>query len=227
MHPAAVRRGFFPQAPALGEHTRLGRGQFIFRLVLVLAAGAVLGAQLSGVVNLKSHAVPAPPLDAVTVAFNLVRGARPTDADLIALHSQYRVAAVVNITGPNVEERVVTKDLGLDYLELSLGGVPAASADQLGQVVTFIDGHLSKGDVVYLHDDTGHRECVALTAMLLLLRGQPLAEVLEAMPTDEYVTLTGARLTALRQLAAAKSAHSADSPVPADNPYAGAAALTW
>jgi hypothetical protein len=210
---------------ALGSAGALGRRQLVFRMILVALAAGVLGGQLSGLIDLKGNALPAPPLDATTVAYHLVRGARPADKDLIALRSEYRVTAVVNLTGPSVEERVVARDLGVDYLELSLAADAAPSAAQLTSVADFVRTHLSKGDVVYLHDDTGHDACVAMSAMLLLLRGDPLDQILAALPAGDRQALSAQQLAALRALAAVKSTRG--EAVPANNPFLSAATLSW
>jgi hypothetical protein len=227
MHPPNGRSGFFPVTSALGSQAKLGRRQFGFRLVLVALAAGVLGGQLSGLIDLKGNALPAPPLDATTVAFHLVRGARPADKDLIALRTEYGVKAVVNLSGPNVEERVVTRELALDYVELSLAADAAASASQLTTVVDFVRTHLSKGEVVYLHDDTGHDASVAMAAMLLLLRGEKLDQVLGTFSAQDRHALSGDQLVALRALGEAKAAQGNGSAVPASNPYSLVASLRW
>jgi hypothetical protein len=227
MQPPDGRPGLLPVTSALGSQSRLRRRQVGFRLVLVALVAGVLGGQLSGLVDLKGNAVPAPPLDATTVAFHLVRGAHPADKDLIALRTEYGVKAVVNLTGPNVEERVVTRELALDYVELSLAPDAAASASQLTTVVDFIRTHLSKGEVVYLHDDTGHDASVAMSAMLLLLRGERLDRVLATFSEQDRQALSGEQLAALRALAEAKAAQSDGSAGPAGNPYGPVASLSW
>src|SRR5439155_4503410 len=125
----------------------------------------------------------------------------------IALRSDYGVRAVVNLTGPNVEERVVARDLALDYVELSLAADAAASAAQLTTVVDFVRTHLSRGEVVYLHDDTGHDACVAMSAMLLLVRGEPLDPVLAALSQQDRQALSGQQVAALHDLADVKAVH--------------------
>jgi hypothetical protein len=216
-----------PTEPALGGFAKLGRRQTIVRIVLVLVALAVLGGQVTGLFPLVRKGTPVAPLGATTVASDLMRGGQPADADLIALRDQYRIRAVVNLAGTDVAERAVAQDLDMGYLELEIPPDAAPTAAQLGRIVAFLRTYVERRQVVYLHDLSGREWSVVTSAMLLLLRGDGLDQVLAAFPAADRSAITAAQLTALRDVAAAKAAHGAGSAVPSGNRYAAAGRLTW
>ena len=96
----------------------------------------------------------------------------PSDGDLQQLADSAQIGGVVNLGAPSVAEQVAAAALHLAYLRLPvpLGGAPTWR--QLRVLVLFMRIHTTKGDSVYLHDDTGDGRAATAAAMLLMLRGQ-------------------------------------------------------
>ena len=97
----------------------------------------------------------------------LVVGAAPSDVDLEELADTGQIVGVVNVGAPSVAERVTAAAL---HLSVPRGGAPTWR--QLRVLVLFMRIHTTKGDSVYLHDDTGDGRAATAAAMLLMLRGQ-------------------------------------------------------
>jgi len=106
------------------------------------------------------------------VVTGLVVGAAPSDLDLEELADTGQIGGVVNLGSPSVAERVTAAALHLAYLHLSVPRGDAPTWRQLRVLVLFMRIHTTKGDSVYLHDDTGDGRAATAAAMLLMLRGQ-------------------------------------------------------
>jgi hypothetical protein len=151
----------------------------------------------------------------------LVVGASPSDGDLLQLADSGQIGGVVNLGAPSVAEQVTAAALHLAYLRLPvpLGGAP--SWRQLRILTFFMRIHTTKGDLVYLHDDTGDGQAATAAAMLLMLRGE------SRSGTVAGVGSTGsgaAQRLAIRQLGSAlRPGHG---PLPG-NPYSAARRQPW
>ena len=163
----------------------------------------------------------------------LVVGAAPSDVDLEELADTGQIGGVVNVGAPSVAERVTAAALHLSYLHLSVPRGGAPTWRQLRVLVLFMRIHTTKGDSVYLHDDTGDGRAVTAAAMLLMLRGQSrYGTIAGTAPTSAGSgagTGTGAgagstQRLAIRQLGSAlRPGHG---PLPG-NPYSAARRDSW
>jgi hypothetical protein len=102
----------------------------------------------------------------------LVVGAAPSDVDLEELADSGQFGGVVNLGAPSVAEQVTAAALHLAYLHLPVPRGGAPTWRQLRVLVLFMRIHTTKGDSVYLHDDTGDGRAATAAAMLLMLRGE-------------------------------------------------------
>jgi Inositol hexakisphosphate len=153
----------------------------------------------------------------------LVVGAAPSDADLEELADSAQIGGVVNLGAPSVAEQVTAAALRLAYLRLpvSLGGAPTWR--QLRVLVLFMRIHTTKGDSVYLHDDTGDGRAATAAVMLLMLRGE------SHSGTAAGVGSTGAGAGAAQRLAIAElgsALRPGHGPLPG-NPYSAARRDSW
>jgi hypothetical protein len=151
----------------------------------------------------------------------LVVGVAPSDADLEQLADSGQIGGVVNLGAPSVAEQVTAAALHLAYLHLPvpLGGAPTWR--QLRVLVLFMRIHTTKGDSVYLHDDTGDRRAATAAAMLLMLRGESRYGTVAGVGSTGFGA--GQRL-AIRQLGSAlRAGHG---PLPG-NPYSAARRDSW
>jgi hypothetical protein len=151
----------------------------------------------------------------------LVEGVAPNDADLEQLADSGQIGGVVNLGAPSVAEQVTAAALHLAYLHLPVPRGGAPTWRQLRVLVLFMRIHTTKGDSVYLHDDTGDGRAATAAAMLLMLRGE-----------SRYGTVAGvgstgfgaAQRLAIRQLGSAlRPGHG---PLPG-NPYSAARRDSW
>jgi hypothetical protein len=169
---------------------------------------------------------PVPPLaGAVRVTQNLLRGGQPDDFDLASMAKQYRVRAVVNISGPSVAERAVSQALHQGYLESPVAAGAAPSWPQLATIAEFVHRYTAKNQLVYLHDDNGGGRALATTRMLLLLRGQPLQQVVPATRGYEQSMSSQQVLDVFELAAALISGHRVRRT--SQNPYADAHLVRW
>jgi hypothetical protein len=155
------------------------------------------------------------------VAPGLVVGTAPSDGDLQQLADSEQFGGVVNLGAPSVAEQVTAAALRLAYLRLPvpLGGAPTWR--QLRVLVLFMRIHTTKGDSVYLHDDTGDGRAATAAAMLLMLRGESRYGAVAGVGSTG---LGAARQLAIRQLGSAlRPGHG---PLPG-NPYSAARRYSW
>jgi len=162
---------------------------------------------------------------AAQVTQDLLRGGQPDDLDLELLAEQYRVRAVVNINRPSVEERAVTVAQHQAYLEIPIAADTAPTWPQLATIAEFLRRYTRHGQVVYLHDNSGGGPVVATTAMLFLLRGEPLRQVLRST-APERSSMTSQQVLDVFDLAAALTSGSRRA-VGSPNPYDGAERIRW
>jgi len=151
----------------------------------------------------------------------LVVGAALSDGDLQQLADSAQVGGVVNLGPPSVAEQVTAAALHLAYLRLPvpLGG--ALTWRQLRVLVLFMRIHTTKGDSVYLHDDTGDGRAATAAVMLLMLRGESRYGTVAGVGSADFGT---AQRLAIRQLGSAlRPGHGA---LPG-NPFSAARRYSW
>jgi hypothetical protein len=151
----------------------------------------------------------------------LVVGSAPTDADLLQLSESVKIGGVVNLGAPSVAEQVTAAALHLAYLRLPvpLGG--ALTWRQLRVLVLFMRIHTTKGDSVYLHDDTGDGRAATAAVMLLMLRDESSHGAVAGVGSTSF---GDAQRLAIRQLSSAlRPGHG---PLPGD-PYSAARRDSW
>jgi Inositol hexakisphosphate len=161
----------------------------------------------------------------------LVVGAAPSDVDLEELADTGQIGGVVNLGAPSVAEQVTAAALHLAYLRLPVPRGGAPTWRQLRVLVFFMRIHTTKGDSVYLHDDTGDGRAATAAAMLLMLRGQSRYGMIAAAASTGAGAGTAAgtgagsvQRLAIRQLGSAlRPGHG---PLPG-NPYSAARRDSW
>ena len=152
----------------------------------------------------------------------LVVGAAPSDVDLEELADTGQIGGVVNLGAPSVAEQVTAAALHLAYLHLVVPRGGAPTWRQLRVLVLFMRIHTTKGDSVYLHDDTGDGRAVTAAAMLLMLRGSTGADA--GSGAGAGAGSGAAQRVAIRQLRSAlRPGHG---PLPG-NPYSAARRDSW
>ena len=155
------------------------------------------------------------------VAPGLVVGRAPSDGDLEALADSDQFGGVADLGSPSVAEQVAATSLHLAYLRLPvpLGGAPTWR--QLQDLVLFMRIHTTKGDSVYLHDDTGDGRAATAAVMLLMLRGESRSG---AVAGAGSTGVGAAQQLAIRQLGSAlRPGHG---PLPG-SPYSVARRYSW
>jgi hypothetical protein len=198
---------------------------------VLLALAALLAAALfvraSGVLRTGPTDRSLPPLLGVAaVAPGLLRGGEPSDAEMMRLRDDYGVRAVVDVDGMDVEERAVTRALGLRTHELLLTDRRPPTAGDIQGLLRFLraapvgqpDG---SGGVVYLHDLDGRGPVLVVAAILQLLRGDPLETVLDAVDAPGGRGLPAAHVLALSEVDRALRG------VPPANAYWSLRGRTW
>ncbi|WP_306215178.1 glycosyltransferase family 39 protein [Actinoplanes sp. RD1] len=195
-----VRRRLAPgSAPVSASAGPVARRAVVIRLgalgvmlVLALAARAVLHEEPS----------PLPALPhAATVLPGVVRTGQPAEADLVRLHEDYGVRAMIAVDGRDdstlsgAEEGAAAESAGIRFLGLRTGDSGVLSAAQVTAIAEVLRD--SPG-VVLLHDRTGDGPVHLLAAAVRILERTPAGEVLASTPA-----LSPAQRTALTQLAAA------------------------
>jgi len=205
--------------PAFGAAAPLGRRPAALR-VLVLAAllAAALVVRATGVLHPAGTGLPALPGVAV-VEPGIIRGGQPGDGDLADLRDGYGVRALVDVDSTDVDERAVAGGLDLRMLALQ---VPTTGAPPPADLLALVRFLRSADGTVYLHDTTGHGPVVVVAAVLRLLRGVPLADVLRALPREDVAALSEAQLLALHEVAAVVAGTA-----PPTSPYAGLKGAAW
>jgi hypothetical protein len=142
-----------------------------------------------------------------------------------------QIGGVVNLGAPSVAEQVTAAALHLAYLRLPVPRGGAPTWRQLRVLVFFMRIHTTKGDSVYLHDDTGDGRAATAAAMLLMLRGQSRYGTIAAAASTGAGAGTPAgtgagsvQRLAIRQLGSAlRPGHG---PLPGD-PYSAARRDSW
>jgi hypothetical protein len=151
----------------------------------------------------------------------LVVGTAPSDGDLQQLADSDQFGGVVNLGAPSVAEQVTAGALHLPYLRLpvTLGGAPTWR--QLRDLVLFMRIHTTKGDSVYLHDDTGDGRAATAAVMLLMLRGESRYGAVAGVGSTGF---GATQQLAIRQLGSVlRPGHG---PLPG-NPYSAARRYSW
>ena len=151
----------------------------------------------------------------------LVVGTVPSDGDLEQLADSDQFGGVVNLGAPSVAEQVTAAALHVAYLRLPvpLGGAPTWR--QLQDLVFFMRIHTTKGDSVYLHDDTGDGRAATAAVMLLMLRGESRSGTVAGVGSTGFGT---AQRLAIRQLGSALRPGHGPQP---GNPYSAARRDAW
>jgi Inositol hexakisphosphate len=153
----------------------------------------------------------------------LVVGAAPSDVDLEELADSGQFGGVVNLGAPSVAEQVTAAALHLAYLRLPVPRGGAPTWRQLRVLVLFMRIHTTKGDSVYLHDDTGDGRAATAATMLLMLRGESRYGTVAGVGSTGSGSGAAQRL-AIRQLGSAlRPGHG---PLPG-NPYSAARRDSW
>jgi hypothetical protein len=152
----------------------------------------------------------------------LVIGAAPSDGDLQQLTESAQIGGVVDLGAPSVAGQVTAAALNLGYLRLPVPLGRAPTWRQLRVLVFFMRIHTTKGDSVYLYDNTDDGRAATAAKMLLMLRSA------SWHGTVTVVEATGfgccAQRLALRQLGSAlRPGHG---PLPG-NPYSAAHRESW
>jgi len=188
-------------SPAIGAWaplpSRLRRRRAAVALILILVLGLARLLVSVGVIQVSS---PRPAVQ--TVPPSLVIGGDPSDADLQALESGFRVDGVVNLDAPDVAEQAAAASLGQGYLYLPLPENASPTLAQLTVLAGFMRRRTAGGDSVYLHDDVGGGRAVTTAAMLLLLRGQSWPSVSAELTTAELASLSEGQRLAIAGLEA-------------------------
>ena len=148
-------------------------------------------------------------------------GAAPGDGDLEQLADSGQFGGVVNLGAPSVAEQVAAASLHLAYLRLPvpLGGAPTWR--QLQVLVLFMRIHTTKGDSVYVHDDTGDGRAATAAVMLLMLRGESRSGAVAAVGSTGVGA--GQRLAVGQLGSALRPGHG---PLPG-SPYSVARGYSW
>ena len=209
--------------PAIGAGGRLPRRILIRRYALALALIPALGL---GKILIENKAISTVSLSLPdrVVTSGLVIGAAPADTDLEDFAADFSVDAVVNVGSPNVAEQVTTASLHQAYLYLAMPVGAALTWTELRPLAGFMHRYTERGNWVYLHDDTAGPQAVTTVAMLLLLRGQTWAAVVNQITPAGLRSLNARQRLALDQLRSAL--HQAGGE-PSGNPYAAARLEPW
>jgi hypothetical protein len=158
----------------------------------------------------------------------LVRGGQPDDTDLMRLRDDYGGRWVAGVDGMQAEEQATARSLGLRTLRLDIPDDGAPSAGEVLALVRFLHGTAADrragagSGVVYLHDTTGHGSVLVVAAVLKLLRGWPLPDVLRERSSQSTGGFNAQQLLALQEVAAVVKGD----PRP-DGPYAALRGVTW
>ncbi|WP_067499392.1 hypothetical protein [Actinoplanes sp. TFC3] len=194
------RRG--PHTPAFGTCAPAGRRQRLTVLLVPIALlAAALGLRATGLIGAGRTDRSLPPVLAVApVAPGLLRGAQPSDVDLLRLRDDHGVRAVVGIGGLRAPEQAATGELGLRTLQLDVADGSAPSAAGLLGLVRFLRSAMAtRPGVVYLHDGDGHGPVLVTAAMLQVVRGEPAPEAVDRLRAAGY-PVSGDQVRALSEV---------------------------
>jgi hypothetical protein len=194
--------------PALGPLKRVGRRSALGRLGLVVGLLTLaLVVRATGLVSPAPDTSPMPGLPgAAEVVPGLIRGGQPTELDLIGMHNNFGVRWVVNVEGSDQLEDAVTRELGVNLLQLDVSdGMPNSA--QLLDLVAFLRTTPAARpavtrEVVYIHDRTGCGPVLVVSGVLQLMRGAPLEAVLSGYTSHERSCITDAQIGTLNEVAA-------------------------
>ena len=214
------RRSVTGRMPAVGPGGSLPRRIRRRRIGAALALLLLLGLAKAEIPSVAAEANFAAGVGRLVVP-GLVVGAAPSDGDLEQLADSGQFGGVVNLGAPSVAEQVAAASLHLGYLRLPvpLGGAPTWR--QLQDLVLFMRIHTTKGDSVYLHDDTGDGRAATAAVMLLMLRGESRSG---AVAGAGSTGVGAAQQLAIRQLGSAlRPGHG---PLPG-SPYSVARRYSW
>ncbi|HEY6422182.1 MAG TPA: hypothetical protein VIY28_02820 [Pseudonocardiaceae bacterium] len=193
-----------PVTAALGGVEPLPHRQVVLRVVVVLVV-LVLGllVRFSGVLHKADPALP--PLDgAAQVMPGVLRAGPASETELMLMRDSFHVSGVVAIGDVTVEERAVTKALGMQLMTIEIADVDAPSAQHVVELVRFVRSNTENGHgAVYLHDGDGSGPVLVTAAMVQLVEGMPLADVLARLTPQERAALGPAQNQALQDAAAA------------------------
>ena len=206
--------------PAVGAGGSLPRRSRRRRIGAALVLLLLLGLAKAEIPRVAAEAYFAAGVGRLVVP-GLVVGAAPSDGDLEQLADSGQFGGVVNLGAPSVAEQVAATSLHLAYLRLPvpLGGAPTWR--QLQDLVLFMRIHTTKGDSVYLHDDTGDGRAATAAVMLLMLRGESRSG---AVAGAGSTGVGAAQQLAIRQLGSAlRRGHG---PLPG-SPYSVARRYSW
>ena len=201
--------------PALGPLPALGRRAVLLRITVVvcLLAVAVL-ARNSGAIREDADSTVPPIPGAAQVLPGVLRGAAPSDAELVRLRDSYQVRAVVAVGGASIEERAVIRSLDLEVLELDLPDDAPPEPGAVLELTRFV--RAEQGRTVYVHDSGGGASPALVTAAasLQVLDGVPVPDVLGGLTPEERAVLGPLQVAALDAMAAV-----ADGVATPDDPY--------
>jgi hypothetical protein len=212
--------------PAIGADGRLPRRILIRRYALALVLILALGLGKILIANKAISTISLIPPDRV-VTSGLLIGAAPADTDLEDFAADFSVDAVVNVGSPSVAEQVTTASLHQAYLYLAMPVGAAPTRTQLRPLAGFMRRYTKRGSWVYLHDDTGGPQAVTTVAMLLLLRGQTWAAVVNQITPAGLRSLDARQQLAVNQLISALHQAGPKAPKSSGNPYAEARLEPW
>ncbi|MFC5993593.1 hypothetical protein ACFQE5_05105 [Pseudonocardia hispaniensis] len=204
-----------PDTPALGTTAPLGRRRVLARAaVLVGLLVVAMVVRATGVLHPDPGADGLPPLPgAAHVLPGLLRAGAPTETDLVLLRDTFDVRGVVVIGSASVEEQAVVPALGMRLLQLEVAEGAAPSAEQVRRLDEFVRSVRAAGPgVVFMHDESGTGPVVATAAMVQLVAGRPLSEVLAGLSAAEKEGLSAAQNQALQDIAGAAVAPKGSAP---------------
>jgi len=213
-------------SPAIGAGAPLPRWTLIRRYTLALALIVALGLGKIVIANKAISDVSLSSPDRVMTS-GLLIGATPADADLEDFAADFGVDAVVNVGSPSVAEQVTAASLHQGYLYLAMPVGAAPTWTQLRPLAGFMRRYTERGHWVYLHDDTGGPQALTTVAMLLLLRGQTWAAVVNRITPAGLSSLDTRQRLALEQLSSALHHAGPQGRKPSGNPYAAARLEPW
>jgi hypothetical protein len=211
-----------PVPESLGGVERLGRRKVVVRVtVVVLLVAVALSVRFAGLLQPASPLLP--PLDrSAQVTDGVMRASVPHESEYRLLRDSFRVRAIVSIGRTTVEEEAETRALGIRLLSLDIGDADAPTAQQLRDVIGLIRSTTASGDVVFLHDKDGAGPVLSLAAMVQLVDGVSLSDVLADLDPEEQGRLTVPQRQALQGVDDALSGTG-----DATGPYAVLRGVTW
>ncbi len=201
---------------ALGGTGALPRRQVVLRVLVVLVVLA-LGLLVRSSGALHSPDPQLPPLDgAARVDPSVLRAGPATETELMLLRDSFHVRGVVVVGDVTVEERAVTRSLGVGLLTIEISDVDAPSPRQVTELIRFVRATTADGEgTVFLHDDDGSGPVLVTAAIVQLVDRVPLTDVLARLTTAERAAISPAQNLALQGVAAAVAGGG-----PATDPYA-------